>query len=134
MVGEETSDEERAELRETLGLMDPIHVQFSRFIVNASKGEFGISYQLRRPVSELIVERLPATIELVVISALIALVTGTLLGVYTGINRKGFLSDFVLAVSFCWGFTPHICNWYIIYIFVCSNLRNITFFWKRRSC
>ena len=38
MVGEETSDEERAELRETLGLMDPIHVQFSRFIVNASKG------------------------------------------------------------------------------------------------
>ena len=69
MVGEETSDEERAELRETLGLMDPIHVQFSRFIVNASKGEFGISYQLRRPVSELIVERLPATIELVVISA-----------------------------------------------------------------
>ena len=52
MVGEETSDEERAELRKTLGLMDPIHVQFSRFIVNASKGEFGISYQLRRPVSE----------------------------------------------------------------------------------
>ena len=99
MVGEETADEERAELRDTLGLMDPIHVQFSRFIVNASKGEFGISYQLRRPVSELIVERLPATIELVVISALIALVTGTLLGVYTGINRKGFLSDFVLAVS-----------------------------------
>ena len=99
MVGEETSDEERAELRETLGLMDPIHVQFSRFIFNASKGEFGISYQLRRPVSELIVERLPATIELVVISALIALITGTLLGVYTGINRKGFLSDFVLAIS-----------------------------------
>ena len=46
MVGEETSDEERAELRETLGLTDPIHIQFSRFVVNASKGEFGISYQL----------------------------------------------------------------------------------------
>ena len=99
MVGEETSDEERAELRETLGLTDPIHIQFSRFIVNASKGEFGISYQLRRPVSELISERLPATIELVLISALIALISGTLLGVYTGINRKGFLSDTILAVS-----------------------------------
>ena len=36
MVGEETSDEERSELRETLGLMDPIHIQFSRFVVNAS--------------------------------------------------------------------------------------------------
>ncbi len=59
----------------------------------------GISYQLKRPVSELIVERLPATIELVVVSALIALISGTLLGVYTGINRKGFLSDIILAVS-----------------------------------
>ena len=88
-----------SELRETLGLMDPIHVQFSRFVVNASKGEFGISYQLRRPVSELINERLPATIELVVISALIALISGTLLGVYTGINRKSFISDIILAVS-----------------------------------
>ena len=99
MVGEETSDEERAEIRETLGLMDPIHIQFSRFVVNSSKGEFGISYHLRRPVSELITERMPATIELVVISALIALISGTLLGVYTGINRKGFLSDIILAVS-----------------------------------
>ena len=99
MVGEETSDEERAELRETLGLTDPIHIQFSRFVVNAWKGEFGISYQLRRPVSELISERMPATIELVLISALIALVSGTLLGVYTGINRKGFLSDTILAIS-----------------------------------
>jgi len=58
-----------------------------------------ISYQLRRPVSELITERLPATIELVVISALIALISGTLLGVYTGIHRKGFLSDVILAIS-----------------------------------
>ena len=99
MVGEETSDEERAELRETLGLTDPIYVQFTRFVGNAAKGNFGISYQLKRPVSELISERLPATIELVLISALIALVSGTLLGVYTGINRKGFLSDIILAIS-----------------------------------
>jgi peptide/nickel transport system permease protein len=99
MVGEETSDEERAELRETLGLNDPVYAQFTRFVINASQGKFGISYQLRRPVSELISERLPATLELVIISALIALVSGTLLGVYTGINRKGFLSDTILAVS-----------------------------------
>ena len=99
MVGEETSDQERSELRETLGLNDPVYVQFSRFVVNASKGEFGISYQLRRPVSELISERMPATLELVIVSALIALISGTLLGVYTGINRKGFLSDIILAIS-----------------------------------
>ena len=99
MVGEETSDQERAELRETLGLNDPIPVQFTRFVSNASTGNFGISYQLRRPVSELIAERLPATLELVFVSALIALVSGTLLGVYTGINRKSYLSDIILAIS-----------------------------------
>jgi peptide/nickel transport system permease protein len=99
MVGEETSDLERAEIRETLGLNDPILVQFTRFVSNASKGNFGISYQLRRPVSELISERLPATLELVFISSLIALVFGTLLGVYTGINRKSFVSDIILAIS-----------------------------------
>ena len=99
MVGEETSDQEREEIRETLGLNDPIPVQFTRFVSNASKGNFGISYQLRRPVSELISERLPATMELVFVSALIALIIGTLLGVYTGINRGSVFSDIILAVS-----------------------------------
>jgi peptide/nickel transport system permease protein len=99
MVGEETSDQERGEIRELLGLNDPIPVQFTRFVSNASKGNFGISYQLRRPVSELIAERLPATMELVLVSALIALITGTLLGVYTGINRGSIFSDIILAVS-----------------------------------
>ena len=99
MVGEETSDQEREEIRNVLGLNDPIPVQFTRFVLNASKGNFGISYQLRRPVSELISERLPATLELVFISALIALITGTLLGVYTGINRRSVVSDLILAVS-----------------------------------
>ena len=130
MVGEETSDQERAELRETLGLNDPIHThQFTRFVVNASQGEFGISYQLRRPVSELISERLPATLELVIISALIALVSGTLLGVYTGINRKGFLSDTHIGSFFVGSIAPHICYRYTIYISFCSNLRSITFIW-----
>ena len=99
MVGEETSDQEREEIRNVLGLNDPIPVQFTRFVLNDSKGNFGISYQLRRPVSELISERLPATLELVFISALIALITGTLLGVYTGINRRSVVSDLILAVS-----------------------------------
>ena len=63
MVGKEASIEKRAEIREKLGLNDPVYTQFFRFVGNAVKGEFGISYQLRRPVSELISERLPATLE-----------------------------------------------------------------------
>ena len=99
MVGQEASTEKREEIREKLGLNDPIHTQFIRFIGNAVKGEFGLSYQLRRPVSDLIAERLPATLELVFISALIAIVSGVVLGVYTGINRDGFLSNIILILS-----------------------------------
>ena len=117
MVGEETSDEERAELRETLGLTDPIYIQFSRFVVNASKGNFGISYQLKRPVSELISERLPATIELVLISALIALVS------------KRFFERYNISYFLTGCLTTDICNRYIIYLSFCSNFRSITFFW-----
>ena len=99
MVGQEASAEKREEIREKLGLNDPVHTQFIRFIGNAVKGEFGLSYQLRRPVSDLIAERLPATLELVFISALIAIVSGVVLGVYTGINRDGFLSNVILILS-----------------------------------
>ena len=99
MVGQEASTEKREEIREKLGLNDPVHTQFIRFIGNAVKGEFGLSYQLRRPVSDLIAERLPATLELVFISALIAIVSGVVLGVYTGINRDGFLSNIILILS-----------------------------------
>ena len=99
MVGQEASKEKREEIREKLGLNDPVHTQFLRFVGNAVKGEFGLSYQLRRPVSDLIAERLPATLELVFISALIAIVSGVVLGVYTGINRDGFLSNVILILS-----------------------------------
>ena len=61
MVGQDTTLEERAELRERLGLNDPFFLQFYRFVADASVGEFGFSYQHRRPVKELIAERLPAT-------------------------------------------------------------------------
>ena len=99
MVGQEASEETREEIREKLGLKDPVYTQFFKFVVNASNGEFGLSYELRRPVSLLISERLPATLELVLVSALIAIFFGVLFGVYTAINRDGFVSNFILITS-----------------------------------
>ena len=64
MVGIETSLEERDKLREALGLNDPVFVQFVRFVWHALHFDFGVSYQFKRPVTELIAERFPATIEL----------------------------------------------------------------------
>ena len=99
MVGQDTTLEERAELRERLGLNDPFLVQFGRFAGNAAQGEFGFSYQHRRPVSELIAERLPATLELSFVSAVLALVIGIPMGVYTAIRRDGWLSRSFMTAS-----------------------------------
>src|SRR5215208_3537361 len=88
MVGLETTIEERARLREGLGLNDSVVVQFARFVWNALHFSFGNSYQFKQPVIDLIAERLPATIELAIVSTLLALVLGIPMGIYAAIRRS----------------------------------------------
>lgn len=99
MVGQEATREDRIRIRQELGLDDPIITQYTRFMGNALQGDFGLSYRIKRPVSELIKERLPATLELVFVSAIIALLVGITAGVYTGIKRNGWLSRSILSTS-----------------------------------
>jgi len=99
MVGIETTPAEREALRERLGLNDHVVVQFWRFAVSAAQFDFGFSYQFKRPVSEMLLERLPATLELSICSAIFALIVGVLMGVYTGIRRDAWLSKVFLSVS-----------------------------------
>jgi peptide/nickel transport system permease protein len=99
MVGQDTTETQRAELRERLGLNDSVVVQFARFVGNAAQGEFGQSYRLRQPVSALIAERFPATFELSMISAVLALVIGIPMGIYTALNRNGILSRSFMTIS-----------------------------------
>lgn len=99
MVGQDTSLAERQELRERLGLTDPVVVQFWRFIENAAQGDFGVSYRLGEPVSTLIAERFPATFELSLVSAIMALGIGIPMGVYTALNRRGILSRSFMTLS-----------------------------------
>jgi len=99
MVGQETPIEEREKLRETLGLNDPVVVQFARFVANTAQGNFGISYRIGRPVNELIADRLPATLELSLIAAIFSLLGGIPMGVYTGLHPNRWLSKVFLTVS-----------------------------------
>jgi len=99
MVGQDTTLEQRQELRHSLGLDDPFPVQYARFVSDAVQGDFGISYRHRRPVSELIAERLPATLELSLISAALALLLGIPMGVYTALKRHGFLAKSFMTLS-----------------------------------
>jgi peptide/nickel transport system permease protein len=99
MVGQDTSIEDRFKLRQELGLDDPIPVQFARFLLGAARFDFGISYQMKQPVTDIIAERLPATLELALTAALFALALGIPMGVYTGIHRDRWLSKVFLSVS-----------------------------------
>jgi peptide/nickel transport system permease protein len=99
MVGQDTSLADRERLREVLGLNDSFVVQFARFAGHAARGEFGLSYQQARPVGQIILEKLPATLELSFAAAILALVCGVPMGIYTGLNRHSRGSQVLLAVS-----------------------------------
>jgi peptide/nickel transport system permease protein len=99
MVGQEASVADREELTERLGLNRPVIIQFADFIQDAARGQFGMSYRQGRPVADLLVERLPATVELAVLSAVFALVVGIAFGVYTAVRRRGILAHAVMSLS-----------------------------------
>ena len=99
LLGQEATELDRAELRERLGLNDPVIVQFARFVGGAVQGEFGISYRNGVPVADMIAQRLPATLELAVVSAIFAAVLGIGLGVYTAIRRDGWLANAIMSAS-----------------------------------
>jgi peptide/nickel transport system permease protein len=99
MVGQDTSLADRIQLRKDLGLDDPLAVQFGRFIWGAARFDFGISYQVKQPVTTMIADRFPATLELALVAALFAILLGIPMGVYTGIHRDAWLSKIFLTVS-----------------------------------
>ncbi len=99
LLGQDATPAQRAELRADLGLDRPFPVQFAHFIGNAVRGEFGLSLRQGRKVSSLIVERLPATLELSFVAAMIALCFGIPMGVYAALRRGNILSQLMMMVS-----------------------------------
>lgn len=121
MVGQDTSLEDRIQLRKDLGLDDPIVVQFGRFIWSAAQFDFGISYQVKQPVTKIIADRFPATLELALTAATFAILLGIPMGVYTGIHRDSWLSKLFLSVSLVGISLPtFLIGILLIYVFAVS--------------
>ena len=99
MLPPEATGADRDAMRQSLGLDKPFFVQFATFLGNAVQGNFGISLRLGRPVSTLLAERLPATLELALTAALIGLVVGVSVGVYTALRRDSWVSRAMLTLS-----------------------------------
>jgi peptide/nickel transport system permease protein len=99
MLGQDATQEQREALKRDLGLDQPFPVQFARFVGNAVQGEFGLSLRQGRQVSTLIAERFPATLELSLAAAVIALVAGVPLGVYAALRRGRVGAQAVMTLS-----------------------------------
>ncbi|MFT5897096.1 MAG: peptide/nickel transport system permease protein, partial [bacterium] len=99
MVGQETSLEDQARIRESLGLNDSIATQFTKFVTNLATGNFGYSYRTRQPINEMILNRLPATLELGIVSLIISLLLGVPAGIYTALHRGGVLANSILVTT-----------------------------------
>ena len=99
MLPPEATQADRDAMRQSLGLDRPFYLQFVTFVENALHGNFGISLRLGRPVSTLLVERLPATLELAMSAALIALAVGIPIGVYTALRRDSWFARLLLTTS-----------------------------------
>jgi peptide/nickel transport system permease protein len=103
---EDATQEEKAELARQLGLDQPVLVQYGRFVGRVLRGDLGISFRNQRPVATLLVERLPATLELVFVATVLALSIGIPLGVLCALRPDGALARAVQAVSLIGVSTP----------------------------
>ncbi|MEY4283621.1 MAG: ABC transporter permease [Betaproteobacteria bacterium] len=99
MLGQDVTPEKVAQLRAELGLDQPFFVQFFHFIVNAAQGDFGVSLRQGGKVSNLIIDRLPATLELAMAAAMLALLVGIPMGVYAALRRHSWLSKLLMTAS-----------------------------------
>ncbi len=99
LLGQDATPQQIAQLRRDLGLDRPFWVQFWHFLGNALSGEFGLSLRQGAQVSRLLAERLPATLELALVAAALALLVGVPAGVYTALRRRSGFSQALMALS-----------------------------------
>ena len=99
LVGERVTPAERAVIRDQLGLNDPFYIQYTRFVKNAAKGDLGLSFFYKKPALEVIAAKAPATIELVIVTALILIVISIPAGIYSAIYPRSWLSRMVIRLA-----------------------------------
>ena len=99
LLGQDATPEQVRQMRADLGLDQPFFVQFGHFLFNAVQGEFGMSLRQGTPVAQLIAERFPATLELALVAAALALLVGIPMGVYAALRRGTFMSQLFMTVS-----------------------------------
>ncbi len=99
LLGQDARPDQIRQLRSDLGLDQPFFIQFWHFLTNAIQGEFGLSLRQGARVSRLLGERFPATMELALMAAALALLLGVPIGVYAALRRGTFTSQVLMTLS-----------------------------------
>jgi peptide/nickel transport system permease protein len=99
IVGIQVSVEEREAIRDQLGLNDPFLIQWVRFVKTALKGDLGYSFFFKKPATQVIVAKAPATLELVFVSALIIILVSIPVGIYAAVKPNTLLSRLLMGGS-----------------------------------
>lgn len=99
MAGRYATEAQEAQVRQMLGLDQPFYIQYLHYIWNALHGDLGMSYVSRVPVVGLLMDRLPATVELAFAAELFAVVFGVGFGVLTAAYPRSLLTKFILTGS-----------------------------------
>lgn len=124
LISEEASEADRQRVIEAWGLDRPLAVQFASFIKNAAAGDLGTSFRYREPVLELVLDRLPASLELALYSTLVAILIGIPLGVAAAARPNSLVDNVASLIGF---FGVSVPNFWlgIMLILVFAGLFNV---------
>lgn len=114
--------EEVEALRESLGLNDPMYIQYLRWLKNVLKGDFGISFLNGASVTEKIVTRLPVTLELTLLAMLIAVAIALPMGVLSATHRNSTIDAIASFISMIGVAVPHFWLAMMLIIIFSVNL------------
>ncbi len=99
MMGEKATPEQCAQFRERYGLNDNVFIQFGRYLVNLVQGDFGVSIQYHRPVTDYLAERLPMTFELTIGAMIFSTILGILLGLISALRRNSIIDTLTMVLA-----------------------------------
>jgi peptide/nickel transport system permease protein len=99
LISPDADQAERLRAIQTLGLDQPLHIQYLEFLKGALQGNLGKSYVYNQPALHVIAHRLPATLELAISAMLLSVIIGIPLGLYAGLRSDGFLAKTLMAGS-----------------------------------
>ena len=99
MIAPDATDAEREELRDSLGLNDPLLVQYGRFVINLCKGDLGTSFKSKSPVMEELAKRIPYTVMLAFAASLITIIIAIPLGMLAALKQNSLFDS--ISMAFC---------------------------------